>query len=156
MVVERRILFRVKHFQQCGCWVSAKIAAEFVDLIKHKNRIVRASLAQRLNHPAWESGDVSPSMATNFSLVVNSAQTDAHKLPAKSFGDRSAQAGFTCPWRANQAENRPLEVVLELAYGEIFDHPLFDLFETEVVFVQHLASGFQIKPVLGADRPGKV
>ncbi|MCY1170821.1 hypothetical protein D9M73_109110 [compost metagenome] len=61
----------------------------------------------------------------------------ADKFAARGLGDRLAEAGLANAGRADEAQDRPLQLVGARLYREIFDDPVLDLFERIVVLVEH-------------------
>ena len=75
-------------------------------------------------------------MAANLGLVAHAAQRHAHELAARRLGDRLAERGLADAGRPDEAEDRPGQLVGALLHGQIFDDPLLDLFQAEVIGVE--------------------
>ena len=88
-------------------------------------------------------------MAANLGLVAHAAQRHAHKLTVDRAGNRLPQRGLAHAGRADQAQNRRLELVHALLHGQILDNALFHLVQAKVVFVEHGFSVFQVFADLG-------
>ena len=78
------------------------------------------------------------------------------KLPPERPRDAAAEGGLADTGRAEQAENRPLFVLLELADGEVFEDALLDLFEAVVILVEDLAHRGNLEVVRRLEVPGNV
>ena len=91
VVPERRILLRVKRFEQRGTRIAAKITSHFVDFVQHEDRIFGLRAANALNDLPGQRSNVRPAMAANFGFVVHATQRDADKLASQSARDRTAQ-----------------------------------------------------------------
>ena len=88
VITEGVVLLRVENFHQRRRGIAPEVAAEFVDLVKHHDRVVRFSALQTLNNLSGQRADVSPPMAADLRLVVHTAKGDAHKLASQRPGDR--------------------------------------------------------------------
>jgi hypothetical protein len=80
-------------------------------------------------------------VAADLALVTHAAQRHAHEVASRGFGDGPAKRGLTDTRRPDEAEDRPLHLAGAFLHGEIFEDPLFDLFEA-VVLVVELVLGF--------------
>ena len=76
-------------------------------------------------------------MAADLGLVAHAAERDAHELALHRPRDRLAERGLADAGRADEAQDRPLHVALELAHGEVLDDALLDLVEVVVILVEH-------------------
>ena len=97
--------------------------------------------------------DVGPAVAADLGLVADAAERDPHELAVHRARDRLAERRLADAGRADEAEDRPLHVALELAHGEVLDDPLLDLVEIVVVLVEHAARLDRIDAILGRDAP---
>ena len=95
-------------------------------------------------------------MAADLRLVANPAQRHADELAPHRPRDRTAERGLSRPRRADEAQDRTLWVLLQLAHGEILENAILDLLQVVMVFVQHQARMRNIEVVLGRHRPGQV
>ena len=77
-------------------------------------------------------------MAADLGLVAHAAERHAHELAAGRLGDRLAERGLADAGRADEAEDRPLQLVRAALHGEVFDDPLLDLVEAVMIGVEHL------------------
>ena len=75
-------------------------------------------------------------MATNLGLVANAAKRHADIVapgcPRDGFGER----GLADTWRADQAENRSLDLVRPGLHRKIFENTFLDLIEREMLLIQ--------------------
>jgi hypothetical protein len=95
-------------------------------------------------------------MAADFRLVANSAQRDTDELARHRTRDRLAERRLAHAGRADEAQDRPLHVALQLADGQILDDALLDLVEIVVVFVESFARLDGIDPVGSRHAPRHV
>src|SRR5690606_13933010 len=109
--------------------------ADLVDLVEHEDRVDRARLLHALDDLTGERADVGAAVAADRGLVVHAAEADAVELAPERASDGAAERGLTDTGRADEAEDRALLVLLELADGEVLDDALLDLLEAGVVLV---------------------
>ncbi len=95
-------------------------------------------------------------MAADLGLVAHAAERDADELAPHGARDRAAERGLAGARRADEAQDRALRVVLQLAHREELEDAVLDLLEVVVVLVEHLAGVRDVEVVLGADRPRQV
>ena len=88
-------------------------------------------------------------MAADLRFVAHAAERDAHELAVHRPRDRLAERRLADARRADEAEDRPLHVPLQLPDREVLDDALLDLVEIVVVLVEHAARLDRIEPVLG-------
>ena len=92
-------------------------------------------------------------MATDFSLVVNAAETDANKRPVHRAGDRLPQRGLAYPGRPDKAEDRRLALGRQLSNREIFDDPALDLLQAKMILVKNAPRLGDIDGLFWRQRP---
>src|ERR1700730_2920811 len=92
-------------------------------------------------------------MAANLGLVADAAERQPHELASQGARYRAAERGLAGPRGADEAQDGPLGVALELAHGEELQDALLDLFEIEMVFVEDRAGVLDVKIVAGGNRP---
>ena len=114
VVAEVRVLLRVEHLEQRARRVAAEVGAHLVDLVEQKHRVVRLGVAQRADDRAGHRADVGAAVAADLGLVAHAAERDAHELAAERARDRLAERGLADAGRADEAEDRAREVVLQL------------------------------------------
>ena len=68
-------------------------------------------------------------------------------------GNAHGDARLTRARRADQTQHAALDIGRELAHGQIFRDAVLDLFEAEMLIVEHFARGAHIEPLLGAGVP---
>ena len=83
-------------------------------------------------------------MAADLALVADAAERDADELTARGAGDRLAERGLAHARGANEAEDRPLQLLRALLDGEVFDDTFLDLLEPVMIGVEHLLGVVQI------------
>ena len=94
-------------------------------------------------------------MTTNFGFVAYAAEGDANKFASERTRHGLTERGFTGAGRPRKAENRTLEVTLQGKHRDVFDNPVLDLLEAEMIRVEHCARGINVKHVLGRLVPGQ-
>ena len=72
-------------------------------------------------------------MAAYLGLVPNAAQGLANELTTSRLGNRFAKGSLADPRRANEAQYWPLQLVRPRLHRKIFDDPVLNLFQGEVV-----------------------
>src|SRR5262252_10724183 len=95
-------------------------------------------------------------MTTDFGLVPDATQREAHEFAPQGARNRLPQRGLPYPWGAHKTENRPLHLLLELAHAEVFEDALLDLLQTVVVFVEYPPRLVQVEMVGSRDAPGQL
>ena len=91
VIVERRVLLRIEHFQQRRGRIAAMVHAHLVDLVQKEQRVAALGLLQALDHPARHRADIGPAVAADLAFVAHAAQRHAHKVASRGFGNRAAE-----------------------------------------------------------------
>ncbi len=86
-------------------------------------------------------------------FVMHAAQTHTGKLTAHTLGNGVGNAGLADARRADQTDNLPLDVLIQLAHGQQLQNTLLDLLQTVVLLVEHLAGVRLIQIILGGGVP---
>ena len=153
VVHEGRVLLRVEHLEQRRRRIAAEIHAHLVDLVEQEERIGFLGLLHRLDDLAGHRADIGAPVAADLGLVAHAAQRHADELAAGRLGDRLAERGLADAGRADEAEDRPLQLLLAALHGEVFDDAVLDLVEAVVVGVEHLLREVQVLLDLGVLAP---
>ena len=74
VILERVVLFRIEHFEQCGARVATEVGAKLVDFVEKQYGIYGGRLLHHLNDLTGKGADVRATMTTNLSFVANTAQ----------------------------------------------------------------------------------
>src|SRR5215469_7825943 len=93
-------------------------------------------------------------MATNFRFVTDSTERQADEFAPERARDRAAERSLAGSRGSNEAQNRSLAVLLELAYRKELENALFDLVQIVMVLVEDFARIGDIEIVLGRNAPG--
>ncbi len=133
VVGEGVVLLRVEHLQQGRGGIAAEVGADLVHLVEHEDRVVGARLVDAGDDLARQGADVGAPVAADLGLVAHAAQRDADELASQRPGDRLAERRLADPRRADEAEDRPLHLLLQLADAEVLEDPRLDLLEVVVV-----------------------
>ena len=150
MVRERMIQLGIEHFHQRRGRVAAKIHGHLVHFVQHEDRIRRAGLAHHLNDLAGQRADVCAAMAANFGFVANAAERHADEFAARGATDRRGERSLAHSRRPEEAQNRALRILHELADGEIFQNALLDFFQAVMVFGENLFRALDVANFLRA------
>ncbi len=137
MILELGVLFGVQHFQQGRSRIAAEVLSQLVDLVQQEQRVRRAGLFQVGDDLARQRADIGPAVAADLRLVTHAAQRLAHKFAPRRLGDRTAQRGLAHARRADEAQDRALQLVGARLHREIFDDPVLDLVERIMIGVEH-------------------
>ena len=138
VVGEGRVLLRVQHLEQRRGRIAAPVGAQLVDLVEQEERVGRLRLLHRLDDLAGHRADIGPPVAADLGLVAHAAERHAHELAARGLGDRLAERGLADAGRADQAEDRALQLRRARLHRQVLEDPLLDLLQAVVVVVEHL------------------
>ena len=144
MIAEGAVLLRVERLQQSRGGITAKIVTEFVNFIQQKYRIFRLRARNTLNQSSGQRADIRPTMAANFRFVVHAAERNTGKFGAERPRNRLRQTGFTGAGRTDKAKDRSFLRLRQLPHRQMFQDPLFDFLQTEMIRVQYRLRFFQI------------
>ena len=144
VVVEGGVLLGVEHLEQGRRRIAAEIGAHLVDLVEQEQRVRRLGLAHRLDDLAGHRADVGAPVTADLGLVAHAAERHAHEFAAGRLRDRLAERGLADAGRADQAQDRPGQLVGALLHGEIFDDALLDLLQAEVIVVEDLLRELEV------------
>ena len=92
-------------------------------------------------------------MAAYFGLVPHAAQGLANKLTTCRLGNRFTKGGLANTRRANEAQYWPLQLVRPRLHRKIFDDPVLNLFQSEVVGIKNVLRLGNIALQLGLFTP---
>ena len=137
MIGESGVLFRVQHLQHGAGGITAKILTHLVDLIQQDQRVGGFRLFQCLDDLARHRADIGAAVPPDLGFVAHPPQRDADELAPRGPRDRAPETGLADTRRANEAEDRALQLGRTGLHREIFDNPLFHLFQPIVISVEH-------------------
>ena len=155
VVAEGRVLLGIEHLEHRARGVAAEVGAHLVDLVDQEHRVLRLGVAQGPDDRSGHGADVRAPVPADLGLVADASDRDADELATQRARDRLAERRLADSGRADEAEDRPREVVLQLRDREVLEDPLLDLVEVEVVLVEDLARAHEIEVVLGHLVPGE-
>ncbi|EGE55682.1 hypothetical protein RHECNPAF_890098 [Rhizobium etli CNPAF512] len=138
MVHEGRVLRRIEHLEQGRRRITAIVLAELVDLVEQEERVGLLGLLHRLDDLAGHRADIGAAVTADFGFVANAAKRHADILTAGRLGDRLGERGLADTRRADEAQDRALDLGGAGLHGQIFDDALLDLVETEVIGFEDL------------------
>ena len=122
------VLLRIQGFQQRRGRIAAEIAAQLVDLVQHKDRVVGLRPPQRLHDLPRKGPDVGAAVAANLGLVVHAAERNTLEFAAQSARNAAAERGLAYARRPDKAKDRSLHIRLETAHAQVVEdailHPL--------------------------------
>ena len=154
MIRESVVLLGIEHLEKRRGRVSAKIHPDLVDLVEDEDRVLGPGPTQALEDPSRQRADVGSPVPANLGLVADASQRHARELAPHRPGDGLAERGLSHPGRTNEAEDRPLQVVLQFADGEVLEDALLHVLEIVVVLVEDRPRPGDLDLVLGRLRPG--
>ena len=97
---------------------------------------MRLCLLQRLNDLARHRTDISPTMAANFGFISHAAKRHPDEFTPRCLGNRLAKRGFADTRRADKAQDGARQFISALLNGQIFNNPLLDLLQTEMISIE--------------------
>ena len=137
VVVERRVLLGVQHFEQRRRRVAAEIHRHLVDFVEQEQRIADLHLAEVLHDLARHRADVRAAMTADLGLVANAAERHPHELAIGRARDALAERRLADARRSDEAQDRALELLHALLHREVLEDALLDLLEPVVIFLEH-------------------
>jgi hypothetical protein len=149
VIVERRVLLRVEHFEQRRGRIAAEIHRHLVDFVEQEKGIMKAGLDHVLNDLARHRADVRAAVTADLGLVAHAAERHAHELTIGRARDRLAERSLADTRRADETQDRALQRLHPLLDREVFDDALFDFFQPVVIFVEHFLGDDHIGVHLG-------
>ncbi len=153
VVAEGEVLLRIEHLEQRRRRIAAVVGADLVDLVQHEDRVRGAGLVDALDDAARHRADVGAPVAADLGLVPDAAQRQPHELAVEGARDRAAERRLADAGRTHEAEDRPLQALLEGVDGQELEDALLDLLDVVVVLVQDLARAVDVPRVLRDDAP---
>ena len=121
-----------------------------------KTGLREPAVTQGPDDRAGHRPDVGPAVAPDLGLVPHPADRDPLELAAEGPGDRLAEAGLADARRADEAEDRPGRLRIQLAHGQVLEDPVLDLLHVVVVLVEDLFGVVDVEVVFGLVVPGQV
>ena len=137
MIAERVVLLGIEHLEQRRGRVAAEVGAELVDLVEDEHRVLRLGPAQALDDLSGQRADVGPPVAANLRLVAHAAERHADELAIERTGDRLRERRLADAGRPDEAQDRPFDVGVQLADGQVLDDAILRLFEAGMIGVEH-------------------
>ncbi len=83
-------------------------------------------------------------MAADLGLVAHAAERHPDELAVRRTRNRLPERGLADARRADQAQDRRLQLVDALLHGQVLENAVLDLLEPVVVVVQHLLGVAQV------------
>ena len=136
VIGEGVVLLGIQHFEQRGGRITPEVRANLVDLVQQDDRIARLDAAQRLDDATRHGSHVGPPMATDLRFIAQATQRDAGKLTAQSVRHALAERRLADPGRADEAQQRSFDILLQLDDRDEVEQPLLDLLQSEMLLVQ--------------------
>ncbi|EAU45983.1 hypothetical protein R2601_26956 [Salipiger bermudensis HTCC2601] len=144
VIDEGAVLLGVEHFQHCRGRVATEVLPHLVDLVEQDERVRGLGLLQRLDDLARHRADIGPAVTADLGLVAHATQRDADELAPGGLGHRLAERGLTDTRRADETEDRALELLAARLHREILDDAFLDLLEAVVIVIEHVLRPAQI------------
>src|ERR1700728_1317811 len=153
MVGEGVVQLRIEHFHQRRRWIAAEIHGHLVDFVEDKNRVRGAGFAHHLDNLAGKGTDVSTAVAADFGFVAHAAERHAHEFASRGAANRCGERSLADSRRPEEAENRALRILHQLANCQIFEDAFLDFVQAVVIFAQNLLGALDVSDFLGALLP---
>src|SRR5437016_2411001 len=115
VIAESRVLLWIEGLEERRRWITAKIAADFVDFVEHENRIFGLSAADALDDLSRQGADVSAPVPANFSLVMHTAEGQTNEFASQSACDGFPERSLPHSRRPDEAKNGTFHSRLEPA-----------------------------------------
>src|SRR4051812_22565172 len=112
IVTESRILLGVKGFKQRRRRIAAEVAAQFIDLVEHEDRVVGLSTADALNDLSGKRADISAAVTADLGFIMQAAERHALELTSQGARDGAAERRLAHTRRPNKAKDRTLHARL--------------------------------------------
>src|SRR5204863_2219081 len=107
--------------------IAAEVGAELVDLVEDEHGVLRLRAAEALDDLAGQRADVGPAVTADFGFVAHAAERHADELAAERLRNRARQRRLADARRADEAEDRPLHVGVQLPDGEVLENAVLRL-----------------------------
>ena len=133
VILEGGVLLGIEHFKQRRGGIAAEVGGHLVDFVEQEDGILGAGALHVLDDLAGQRADVGAAMAANLGFVAHAAEREAHELAAGGLGDGHAERSFADARRSDEAEDRALGILDQLAHGEEFEDALLDFLQAVVV-----------------------
>src|SRR5713226_6869998 len=140
MVHEHEVLLRTPTIATNRGGLAAEVHRHFVDFIEHEHWVLSPRFFHHLDDLAGQGADVGAAMAADFRLIAHAAERHTHELAAGRLGDRHSERSLAYARRSDEAKNRALRILDQLADGEKFKDALLDFLQAIMIFVQSFLS----------------
>src|SRR5215472_16462477 len=155
VIHKRVVLCRVEKLQQSGCRISLEAHRQLFNLVEHENGVAGTGPAYPLDDPARQRPHVGTPMATDVSLIADSAERCPHERPAQCPRDGLTERRLADAGRSDQTQDQPAAGAAELGDREIADDAILHPLEPVVVVVEHLPRLVEVHRVRRGVRPGQ-
>ncbi len=153
VVGEGIVLLRVQNLQQGGRRVAVVAGPQLVDLVQDHHGIHDAGLFDARKDAPRHSADIGAAVAADFGFVADAAEAQADVFAPEHLRDAFPEARFPRPGRADQQQDGPLLVLLELHHGDVLQDALFHFFQPVMLLVEQTAGFLQADGLGLADLP---
>ena len=138
VVLELAVLFGIEHFEQRRCGIAAEVLAQLVNLVEQEQWVDLARLLEVGDDLARERADIGAPVSADFRFVAHAAERLAHEFAARRLSNALAERGLADARRADETQDRPLQLARARLHREVFDDPVLDLLEPVMVGIEHL------------------
>ena len=73
IVMESAVLFRIEHFQKCGCRVTFVVSADLIHFIENENRVGSAAFLDIVNDASGQGTHVGATVSAYLRFVMQTA-----------------------------------------------------------------------------------
>ena len=153
MIREVLVLLGIQHFQKRVRRVTLEVSADLVHFIEEEYGVVNSAVLDVGDDSAGDGSDVSPSVASDLSLVSHSAQGHSGEFTSRSACDGLGDGGLTYSRRAHQTDDGAFDGLIQVDDRQIFKDPLLDLFHAVMILVKDLFGLLQVGVDLGGFLP---
>src|SRR5207247_10728291 len=114
-----------------------------------EHRVLRLGTPEALDDLAGQGADVRSPMAADLGLVAHAAERYTHELASERLRDRLCERCLADAGRPDEAEDRALDLGMELANGQVLEDAILGALETGVIGIEDAFSERKIDHLVG-------
>ena len=116
MVEECSVLFGIEHLQKCTRRISVHPSSNFVNLIKHNQRVLGPYALESLDDLARECSNIGSSVALDLRHVGQTTNGEPEELPSECASDGFTNTRLANTRRSDETEDLAFDRSAKLAY----------------------------------------
>ncbi|MNF47569.1 hypothetical protein D3C84_287760 [compost metagenome] len=147
------VLLGVEHFQQRRGGITAHVATHLVDLVEQEQRVAHADLGHLLDQATRHGANIGTAVTADLGLVTNATQGHAHELAVGGVSNGLGQRSLADTGRADQAENRALDLLHPFLNGEVLEDTLLHFLQPVMVGIEDVLGLGQVQTNLALGLP---